>query len=228
MKKAAKDIVKDDVLLKEIETDLKNEQMKSLWDKYGLFIIIAVALALTAAVSFETFKAWSNKRNQELSNAYAVAVSLQNQGRFDESLGILDNLAKSSHEVYADAAKLQIANIYFEQNKNDQALDVLRNLAEKRSANPQMRDVATIKLASYLLDSDTPSIQIQALLEPLAKEDGSWANIAHELLAMLAIRDGDMKKAQAEYTKIVNSASATDALKARAQDMVTIIGDQQK
>lgn len=117
MKKAANDTLKNDALLKEIEQDVKNEQLKSLWDKYGLFIIIAVALILTAAVSFETFKTWRAKRAQELSNAYAVAVSLQNQGRFDESLNILQNLAKANRGIYGDVAKLQIANIYFEQGK---------------------------------------------------------------------------------------------------------------
>ena len=45
---------------------------------------------------------------------------------------------------------------------------------------------------------------------------------------MLAIREGDMEQAKAEYEKIVNSANVQDSLKARAQDMVTIISDQSK
>lgn len=230
MKKAAKtkDIIKDDVLLKEIEADVKNEQLKSLWDKYGLLIILLVALALTAAVSYETFKSWSNKRTQELSNAYAVAVSLENQGRLDDSLQIFDNLAKSRHDVYADAAKLQIANIYFEQNKAEEAMMVLDQLAHARGANPQMRDIAAIKLASFKLDSKAPAKEIRDLLEPLTTKDSNWVNIAHELLAMLAIREGDMEGAKTEYEKIVNAANVQDSLKARARDMITIISDQNK
>lgn len=228
MKKAANDTLKNDALLKEIEQDVKNEQLKSLWDKYGLFIIIAVALILTAAVSFETFKTWRAKRAQELSNAYAVAVSLQNQGRFEESLNILQNLAKANRGIYGDVAKLQIANICFEQGKNAEAMAALEQLSSDEDANEQMRDIATIKLASYKLDSDASREEITDLLEPLTAEDSNWANIAHELLAMLAIREGDMEQAKAEYEKIVNSANVQDSLKARAQDMVTIISDQSK
>lgn len=228
MKKSINDALKEDSLIKEIEADIKNEQMKSLWDKYGLVIIVLVALALTAAVSFETFKAWNSKRSQELSNAYAVAVSLQSQGRLDESLNILQNLAQSNRGIYGDVAKLQIANIYFEQGKNVEALDILEQMAQNGDTNQQMQEIATIKLASYKLDAKASSEEIRSLLEPLTKEDSNWSNIAHELLAMLYIRDGEMNEAKAEYEKIVNSGDAQDALKARAQDMITIINDQSK
>lgn len=225
MKKAV-DALKNDALLKEIETDLKNEQLKSLWDQYGLFIIIFVALALTAAVSFETFKTWSAKRNQELSNAYAVAVSLQNQGRFDESLSLLQNLAKSRHGVYGDIARLQIANIYFEQDKNAEAVDVLQQLSTDSSANPQMRDIAIIKLASYKLDTDASREEIADLLTPLTENNSVWVNVAHELLAMAAIRDGDMTAALQQYQAIANATNVQDKLRARAQDMIAVINNQ--
>lgn len=225
-KKALNNALREDSLMREIEEDLKNEQIKSLWDRYGLVIILIVALALTAAVSFETFKSWSNKRAQELSNAYAVAVSLQNQGRLDESLNILQNIAQSNRGIYADVAKLQVANIYFEQGKNTEALALLEQLAHNDKANDQMREIATVKLASYMLDSDAPAEEIRSLLVPLTENESNWSNISHELLAMLAIRDGNMDEARAEYEKIINSATVRDNLKVRAQDMIAILGDQ--
>ena len=45
---------------------------------------------------------------------------------------------------------------------------------------------------------------------------------------MLYIREGNLEKAKAEYEMIVASASSSDALKSRAQDMITIISDQNK
>ena len=49
--------------------------------------------------------------------------------------------------------------------------------------------------------------------------------MAHEILAMLAIRDGDMAQAKKEYEHIVASANSSDEIKSRAQDMITIIDD---
>lgn len=226
MKKIEKELVTHDAFLKEIADEVKSEQLKSLWDKYGLFIVIFVALILTAAVSFETFRSWRDKRAQEVSNAYAVAVSLQNQGRQAESLELLKTIAKGNSGIYSDIARLQIANIYIEQNKISEAMDILSKLAEDAD-NAQMRDMATLKLASYKLDGNAPAEEIRALLEPLTKEEGTPGySIARELLAMLAIRDGNLEQAKAEYEKIANSANVQDNLKARAQDMIAIIDDQ--
>ncbi len=228
MKKNVNDTLKQDAFLREIAEDCKNDQLKSLWNQYGLVIILLVAAALTAAVSFETFKSWRARRNQELSNAYAVAVSLQNQGRLDESMSILQNLAQSNRGIYGDIARLQMANIYFEQGKTLEATDMLQQLAADDDVNPQMRDIATIKLASYKLDTDAPSQEIADMLTPLTKDGSSWGNIAHELLAMLAIRDGDINQAKAEYEAVINSGNVQDTLKARAQDMLTILNDASK
>lgn len=228
MKKNVNDTLKQDAFLREIAEDCKNDQLKSLWNQYGLVIILLVAAALTAAVSFETFKSWRARRNQELSNAYAVAVSLQNQGRLDESMSILQNLAQSNRGIYSDIARLQMANIYFEQGKTLEATDMLQQLAADDDVNPQMRDIATIKLASYKLDTDAPSQEIADMLTPLTKDGSSWGNIAHELLAMLAIRDGDINQAKAEYEAVINSGNVQDTLKARAQDMLTILNDASK
>ena len=45
---------------------------------------------------------------------------------------------------------------------------------------------------------------------------------------MLAIRDGKLEEAKKEYEQIIASASSSDELKSRAQDMITIIDDQNK
>lgn len=224
--KKVKDIIDEDPLLKEISEDVKNEQMRALWDKYGLYVIIFVAVVLTAAVSFETFKNWDNKRNQEISNAYAVAISLQSQGKLDESLKLFQNLSEHSG-LYADIAKLQIANIYFEQKKNNEAVEVLEQLIDDAESS-QMQEVASLKLAAYKLDTNAPAQDVKEILLPLTQQDSGSYNVARELLAMLAIRDGDLEAAKGEYEKIIASASSSDELKSRAQDMITIIDDQNK
>lgn len=223
--KKDKDPLAHDPLLQEIADDVKNDELKSLWNKYGLFIVIAVAAALTAAVSFETFKNWANRRNQEISNAYAVAISLQSQGRFDESLSLLQNIMERTSGIYRDIAKLQIANIYFEQDKPQEAAALLEELTES-AGNEQMQEIAALKLAAYKMDNQAPADEVRQLLTPLAeKEDGSY-NAARELLAMLAIRDGNIDEAKAQYEKIIGSPNISDNLKARAQEMLSLLNQK--
>ena len=223
MKKNAIDkVLKEDALMREVAEEAKSDRLKSLWDQYGMYIVIVVAVILTFTVSFETFKAWKNKKDQELSNAYAVALSLQSQGRFEESMNILQNLSQAGG-IYGDIARLQIANLRFDEGKNEEALEILSLLADDDDVNPQIREISIIKLASYKLDTKAPAEEIKELLSPLMQEDSSWNPIDKEMLAMLAIRDGNLEEAKSEYEAVINSTNVQDSLKSRAQDMLGLI-----
>ena len=46
--------IEKDALLREVVEDVKNEQLQQIWNKYGLVIIVSIALILTTAISFES------------------------------------------------------------------------------------------------------------------------------------------------------------------------------
>ena len=225
MKKKLQDQIIEDALLREVVEDVKNEHLQQLWNKYGLYIIIGIAFVLTATISFESIKNWKEKKNQELSNTYSIAMSLHAQGRLDESLELYNSLAIKNSGMYDDLAKLQIANIYLEQDKKDDALAVLNTMIDSSDTLDQMKKIATLKLISYKLDSDTPAEEINNLLNKISTDENP-SDIAQELKAMLLIREKDFNKAKEEYQKIINSDSATEALKYRALDMVNLLSEK--
>lgn len=214
----------EDAFIREIDEELKNEKMKKLWDKYGLLIILLVVAAVSAAVSFETFKSWNEKRNQEFSNTYAYALNLQNQGRYAEAMDILSHLQKAKRGVYSDIAEIQMSNILLEQGKPEEAIAILENVVADKDFNPQMKDVATIKLASYKLDY-APTEELENMLNPFIENTNTWTNIAKELLAMLAVREGDFLKAKELYQEISVAENTPEALKTRAQDMLNVLDE---
>lgn len=217
----------EDAFIREIDEDLKNEKLKKIWDKYGLFIILSVIILVSAAVSIETFKSWNEKRNQEFSNAYAYALNLQNQGRYVEALDILSNMEKSKRGVYSDIAQIQMANIKLEQGKTEEAIAILDNAAKNDDFNPQIREIATIKLVSYKLDY-APTEELQNMLQPFVETQGTWTNVAKELLAMLAIREGDFAKSRELYQQISVAENTPEALKTRALDMLNVLEESPK
>lgn len=221
MKNKLQDKMNEDALLREVVDDVKNEQLQQIWNKYGLSIIIGIALILTAALSYESLKNWQEKNQQKLSNAYSVALSLQGQGRLDESLEVYGTLAEKASGIYADLAKLQIANIYTDQGKNEDAAVILNTLAQDASAQ-QMRHIAALKLASYKIDAGAPAQEIEALLQPVLTDE-TQTDVAKELSAMLDIREKNLDAAKAKYAEIAVSATASDTLKARAQDMINLL-----
>lgn len=215
----------EDAFIREIDEELKNEKIKKIWDKYGLFIIIFVVAAVFAAVSFESVQAWKDKRNQEMSDTFAYALNLQNQGRYAEAKEVLVSLQNSDRGIYSDIAKMQEASLLVEQNQLQDAMKVLESITQNEDFNPQIRDIATLKLASFKL-KDAPAEEIKTLLAPLTADQSVWKNTAKELLAMLAVREKDFQGAKNLYQEISESPEAADTLKARAQDMINVLSQK--
>ena len=86
-----------DVFFKEVSEDVHNDNLKAFWKKYGVQIVAFVVVCLTIAVSFETLKHWRDKRNQQWSNAFAYAQTLESQGKIEDSMATLDTLSKSNN-----------------------------------------------------------------------------------------------------------------------------------
>ena len=216
------DADEQEAFIREVTEEVKNDNLKQMWEKYGIYIILLVVLAIVGAVSFEGFKIWRQAKSETWSDTYAYALNLENQGKYDESLKVLEQMEKTGGNIYSDIARLQTSNILFEQGKNEEALKVLEEIAADKSINKKLRDVSAVKLASYKLDN-APREEIDALLQPLIRENGSWANIAKEMTAMAAIRDGNIEEAQVLYNEILNTPNLPDGLKMRVQDMLSVL-----
>ena len=212
-----------EAFIKEVNEDLKIESMKKLWDKYGLYIIILVAAALTAAVSFETMKAWHTKKIQKWSDSYAYALSLQNQGKYDDSIQTFDYIAGQDYGIFSDLAQMQKANILLEQNKTDEALKLMAEIAADKSFNSQLRDTVALKLASYKLEN-APIDEIRQLIGGIAQDaENSWQPSANEMLALAYLRDGEIAQAREIYDQLLQSDKTSEVMKVRIKDILSAL-----
>lgn len=214
-----------DILFQEINEEIKNEKIMAFWKKYGLYALILVVVALTIAVSYESIVAWKNKKAQTWSDAYAYAFNLQIQGNYDKSIAVFQEMADKNDGIYRDFSLLQIANIYLEQDKVNEAMTTLQKIIDNDDANPNLKNVALIKLVSYKLEN-APAEEINKLLEPIINANNVWTNVALELKAMLAIRENDLATAKDLYSQILNSgANLQESMKSRAQDMLAVLSE---
>ena len=226
IKKVKEEAAAVDILFQEIKEELKQEKMRNFWKKYGILATVVVIAALTFAVSFESIKAWQNKKAQTWSDAYAYAYNLQIQGKYDESIAVFKDIEQQNGGIYRDIAQMQIANILLEQAKNDEALTVLTALVNNPDANASIQNMAVFKLASYKLDN-APREEVEALLNRLIIDNGSWVNVAKEMKAMLEIREGNLSQALEIYNDILNNNELSDTLKSRVQDMISVLTEAQ-
>lgn len=88
------DADEQEAFIREVTEEVKNDNLKQMWEKYGIYIILLVVLAIVGAVSFEGFKSWRQAKSETWSDTYAYALNLENQGKYDESLKVLEQMEK--------------------------------------------------------------------------------------------------------------------------------------
>lgn len=214
-----------DVLFQEIDDEIKQEKVLNFWKKYGLYALIIVIVSLTLAVSYESIVAWRNKKAQTWSDAYAYAFNLQVQGDYEKSILAFQDIAAKNNGIFKDLSELQIANVYFEQNKIDQGVSALQKFVENDEANLSLRNAARVKLASYLLENASVDA-VDSVIAPLLTENNPWYAVAKEIQAMLAIREKDFQRAKQLYTDLLNRPDELqDGMKTRAQDMIAVLNE---
>lgn len=212
-----------DAFIREVDEDLKNESMKKLWDKYGLFVLLIVIVSLTVAVSYESIKSWYIKRAENRTEGYAVALSMQNQGLFDDSLEALDLTINQKMGTYAELAEMQKANILLEQSKEKEALALLEKIANDKSRSLQLRDTALIKLASYRQDGATFEEMSELLSSITKSKDNAWYAVAEDMLATILLRDGNIEQAKEIYNALLENQDTPDDLKNRIKDILSVL-----
>ena len=211
-----------DAFINEVNEDVKNDNFKVLWNRYGIFVILFVVLAVSATVSFERIKSWKVAQNQANTENYMVAAQLRDNPT--QTLEALQKIAGDNQGIFSDFAKLQIANVLFSQDKTEEALATLQNLLDDNTVNNEVKHIALVKLATYRVDT-MPRAEFEAMLKPLIAENTSWSPLAQDLLAMAAIRDGDVDTAQTIYENILKIKDLPENFRTKVQDMLNSLSD---
>lgn len=213
-----------DAFINEVSEEVKNDNFKELWNRYGLLIIAIVAVAVCGAVSFERIKSWRLQQNQMTTETYMDAAHKQDNP--EAMIAALQKINQSDHGIYGDFARLQIANVLFEQQKDEEAMAMLEALTKDPQVNTEVRQIALVKYATYKVDVMSKQ-ELTDLLQPVLDANNSWTPLANDLLAMAAIREGDLQTAREIYTKLLTVKDLPDSFKSKIQEMMSSLNTEE-
>jgi hypothetical protein len=211
-----------DLLIREVDEELKQEQYALLWKRYGHWVAGA-AVAIVAGVA--GYQWWLGSQ-AELRTAEAArlsaAVALETQGKRGEAADAFALLAKEGKTGAALVSQFRRAEMLAAGGDVAGAVAVYAQVASG-GAPVIYRELAVIKEAMLTVDSAEPA-DLRKRLEPLTAATGAWRHSAMELLALLARRQGDDARARELYQRLADDASAPQGLRARAAEMLAALG----
>ncbi len=173
-------------LLREVDEEVRNDELKALWKKYRFYVISAAILALLGAFVFEGIKYYKQEVSAQDSIAFTRALNAAVAGDVTSARVDLEAVMKDRATGYAELAALRSVSLLEKEGQSEEAMALLYEIRGTKDFSEPARNVATVAIAQRLMDADKPDYaEVKKLLSPLAAEGSAWKNIAGEMLAAL-------------------------------------------
>jgi len=208
-------------IFKEVDEDLRRDRAAKVWRKYGSFMIGGAVAVVLATAGYQAWNWWYTKTQTELSDRYAAAAQLIERGDSDAAIAEFGTLADSDGG-YATLAAFNQARLLADSGDKAAAIEIWDRLAGSSAAGPAFQGVATLLSVMHQMEDGDPAA-LEARLTPLSEADGGFQEVALELIATLALRQGDSARAREIYTQISDDPNAPVALRARASQMLNAL-----
>ncbi|MFQ5765412.1 MAG: tetratricopeptide repeat protein [Rhodospirillales bacterium] len=215
----------DDLLFREIDEELRQEQWQKLWQAYGNYAIAAVVALVLGVAGYQGWRAWDVSTSQAEGRRFTQALALVAGDQADEALKAFTSIAADSRAGYQLLARFQEARLLARRGDAAGAAAAYRAVAEDGGVDSLYRDLAAILGALQALN--TAGADLEALkrrIEPLAADGAPFRWSAREVLALAAEQSGDQAGARKRFTELAAAAGAPQGVRARAQEMLSILG----
>lgn len=209
-------------IFSEVEEDLRRDQLKALWDRFGGYVI-GVAIAVVAATAGNVL--WTDfRQNQRLEAAATYSAALEAaQSGTQADLTALNTLAENGPTGYATLARFSLATQHLAAGDQAAAMAALDAIAADAGAERTMRDLARMKAVLIAIDVSSAD-EVEARLAPLLKEGNAFRPAALEAKAMNAMRAGKPEEARSIYTELAMDFTAPQGIRLRATAMLDVLG----
>ncbi|HHN72723.1 MAG TPA: tetratricopeptide repeat protein [Thermopetrobacter sp.] len=212
----------DDSLIREVDEELRREQLEKLWKRYGNWFI---AFSLGIVVAVAGYKGWQYyelRSARAAGEELATAMDLLARGRRDEARLRLAAIAGGSHAGAAVLARFEQASLAAADGKTEEAARLFREIAADNRADRVLRDAARVRHA-WLVADGTPAEELRRLLAGLDVQNSPWGAAAREVLALAALRAGDLKEAERLLSRLLLDPTTPAGVRQRARIMLETI-----
>ena len=199
----------------EVNEELRRQQLKSIWDRFGIYVIGFAVLIVLSVGGNEIMNYLNNRLSQRESIAFDNALTLIEEG--NDSTG-LDQLIKltESKTAYKGLAFFRLSSESLSNGNHQEAIDYLKKASLDKTLTNSLRVFAKIKAGLILVDNGNVS-EVDVLLGEVIENGGPFSFHAKEILALALINDGRDLEAQEIFQEIANDASAPPVLVRRAE-----------
>ena len=213
-------------IFREIDEELRHDKFEKLWREYGRYVIAGAVVVVVAVAAVSGWRQYQESQRLADGARFSAAKASSDDGKTEDAAALFASLGRESGTSYGTLARFHEAALAARGGETESAGELYDALAADSGIDAPFRDLATILSASVRANGASPdAAAINAQLRPLIDAGGTWRHSALEILGTLAHRSGDIAKAKEHFKQIVDDVEAPRGLRARAAQMLAIMGN---
>jgi hypothetical protein len=215
--------VDNESFYREVDEELRRDQMKTYWERFGKLVIAGVVLLLALIGGYIWWQNQKEVKAGERSATLVEAFTDLTDGRKAAAVAKLDGLAKDGSAGHRAAALLTKADIAIDGGDLKGAAALYRQIADDSTLARPYRDLALVRMTAVELDTLPPQAAIDRL-KGLAVAGNPWFGSAGEMVALSYLKQGKPQQAAGVFAAMAKDKKLPDSLRSRATQMAGSLG----
>jgi hypothetical protein len=212
-----------ETFVREVDENLRRDQLRDFFKKYGNWLIAAVVLFLAASGGMIWWRQHQVQKHQGEVEQLAQVYKDVGSGSTAQAQQQFDALSKSSSKAVSASARFASAALKIQQGDVKGATNAYKELAADDGLPKPYRNIALIRQTALEFDLLQPQ-QVIARLEPLAKPGEPWFGTAGEMTALAMLKQGRNQEAGQLFAAISKDPGVPETIRTRAVQVAGSLG----
>lgn len=213
----------DAAFLREVDEELRRDQLARAWKRYGIAGIAAVVLGVLGFGGWQVWQAQRQSVAADQSELLSQAYQELGGARPDAAAAKLQALARADGAGYRALALLSQADLLLEKKDVRGAAAKFAAVAADRSLGQPFRDLALIRQTTAEFDMVKPQVVVDRL-RGIAVPGNPWFGNAGELVAISYLRMNRRDLAGTIYGQIARAPDTPETVRARVVQIAGVLG----
>lgn len=212
-----------DTFVREVDENLRRDQVQDFFKQYGSWLAAAVVLFLLVSGGFIWWKQHQQKQNEARVEKLAQTYTDIASGKVTEAPRQFDEMSKSGSKAIRATAMFARAAVALQQGDPKQAIGIYQSIAAESSFPQPYRDAALIRQTALQFDQLQPQ-EVISRLQPLARPGEPWFGSAGEMTALALIKQNKKQEAGQLFFAIAKDSGVPQTIRARAVQVAGSLG----
>ena len=208
-------------IFREIDEELRRDNLLKLWSRYGRYIIAIAVFALVVAGGIVAWRDHQLSERRAQSTRYAAALTLARDGKEADAVKVFAAIADEGGG-YAILASFEEAALLAKSGDREAAAAAYDRIAAASELDSNLRGLAVLLSVMQRMPDADPHTTIDRLA-PLTASDNPWRPSAIELTALARLKSGDKTGALDLFKSLADDPETPQSLRARAAEMTVAL-----